>query len=434
MVAATFGGSEVRPTLAEKNSKHRVVIVGGGAGGITVAAQLARKLGRGADIAIVEPSEWHYYQPWWTMTGGGLTPVEGSRRPMAKVMPSNVKWIQAAASGFDPAHNKVLLADGSTVGYDYLVVSTGLQIYWNDIKGLPESIGHDGVSTIYDYRYAARVFEDIKQVKAKGGGNVLFTQPKTGVKCGGAPQKIMWLADDWWREQGVRDSVNVVFCTGTPRIFAVPKYAKALEEMQKERNVTTALQYDLVAVDGNKKLATFELPDGTRVTKPYDMLHVTPRMGSPVFLKESPLAHKPSGFVDVDKYTLQHVHFPNVFAIGDCANLPTSKTAAAITTQAPVVVHNIQSVMQGKSLAAKYDGYTSCPIITRKGGLILAEFKYGGELKETFPSFLLDQGKEQMILYYLKKVIFPWAYWNLMLIGRWYGPRTVFEPAFPYGD
>eukprot|EP00303_Exanthemachrysis_gayraliae_P003559 CAMPEP_0206012320 /NCGR_PEP_ID=MMETSP1464-20131121/14644_1 /ASSEMBLY_ACC=CAM_ASM_001124 /TAXON_ID=119497 /ORGANISM="Exanthemachrysis gayraliae, Strain RCC1523" /LENGTH=417 /DNA_ID=CAMNT_0053386001 /DNA_START=31 /DNA_END=1285 /DNA_ORIENTATION=+ len=366
------------------------------------------------------------------MTGGGLKPVEGSRRAMALVMPKHVTWIRDACAAFEPEKNRIVLKGGGSVKYDQLVVAAGLEIDWGAIKGLPEAIGHDCVSSIYDYRYAPLVFQDIQKIKSMGGGDVLFTQPKTGVKCGGAPQKIMWLADDWWRSEKMREKVRIEFCTGTPKLFAVDRYRATLEAMAKERNVHTAVEHNLVEVDGARKVATFELPGGKRVKKHYDMLHVTPVMDAPGFIKKSPLADA-TGYIEVDKGTLRHVRYGNVWAIGDSSNLPTSKTAAAVCAQAPVLAHNLTAVVSGKQPTAQYDGYTSCPIITRNGGLILAEFKYGGVPCETFPPFLVDQAREQPLFFYLKKVVFPWAYWNLMLVAAGTGPALCSSPASRLG-
>eukprot|EP00873_Tetraselmis_striata_P025710 jgi/Tetstr1/445974/TSEL_003531.t1 len=409
--------------------RHRVVVVGGGAAGLTVAAQFTRKLGQAADVAVVEPSGFHYYQPWWTMAGGGLVSVEDSRREMGAVMPAGVRWIKERAASFRPDANAVLMEGGKKLEYEYLVVATGIKVDLNSIKGLADTVGKNGVSTIYSYDYAGRVWELIRELKQ---GKAIFTMPNTPVKCGGAPQKIMWLAEDFWRSQGpeVRDNIEVNYMTGIGAMFPVKKYGDTLQQMTADRGVVPFYQHDLVEVDGPKQVATFQTPDGKTIKKDFDLLHVVPRMGPHDFVRKSPIADPTTGYVTVDKGTLQHTKYPNIFALGDCSNLPTSKTAAAVSAQAPVLVHNLTRAMVGKAPNAAYDGYTSCPILTKRGGLVLAEFMYGGEPKETFGG-LLDQGAERLPFYYLKKYVFPWAYWNAMLQGRWYGPRTFFAPTFP---
>jgi len=440
-----------------ETARHKVVVIGGGPAGLSVAAQVMRKIGASeADVAIIEPSEFHYYRPGWTLAAGGITPVEKSRRTMGSVIPRGAKWIQAGAGSFDPDKRVVELDGGGRVQYDILVVATGMHLDLKPIKGLREALDDpkSGVVTIWSFDQARKVWDAVHDLRS---GVAIFTQPRESRGCGGAPQKIMWLAEDWWRTKSlVRSQVEVEFVTGRDKLFPIQKYADALADIGAERGVQMTYNTELVEVDSKQRMATFLLPSGTRVRRHYDLLHVTPHMGPPPAVRDSKLAHPENGFVDVDQYTLEHVRYPCVFALGDCANLPTSKTAAAITAQAPVVVHNILCAMgkrgfaeegidknsfaqfepgrRGKALGyAQYDGYSSSPILTKRGGLILAEFKYGGSTKETFP-FWFDQAKEVSVFYQLQTGFFPWAYWNLMLTGRWYGPRGVFEPRLKFID
>jgi sulfide:quinone oxidoreductase len=204
-------------------------------------------------------------------------------------------------------------------------------------------------------------------------------------------------------------------------MFGVPKYNTALTAMQQERGVNGLFQHDLVSIDGDK--ATFALPEGKSATKQFDLLHVVPKMGAPAFVKNSALANE-AGFVDVDDGTTQHKKFANVWSAGDASSLPTSKTAAAVTAQAPVVVRNLLQAMEGKKPDAVYDGYTSCPLLTEYGKVLLAEFKYGGVPKETFGNwFGVDQATPRRSFYYLKKDFFPWVYYNSMVKGEWAGPK-----------
>jgi sulfide:quinone oxidoreductase len=246
------------------------------------------------------------------------------------------------------------------------------------------------------------------------GGTALFTMPNTAVKCGGAPQKIMYLADDHFRKSGVRDKSNVIFASGQGSLFAVEKYRKTLEKVAARKSIDIRIKHNLVEIKPEQKEAIFELLDTKeRVTIPFDMIHVTPPMSAPDLIKSSILANA-TGWVDVDKYTLQHPKFLNVFPIGDCSGLPTSKTGAAIRKQAPVLVKNLISAIQGEPLEAKYDGYTSCPLVTGYGKLVLAEFDYEGKPAETFP---FDQSKERLSMYLLKAYALPRLYWHGMLRG-----------------
>lgn len=391
--------------------RHQVVIVGGGTAGITVAARLLRT-SKNLDVAIIEPSAKHYYQPLWTLVGGGVCPKEITERDEASVIPKGATWIQDAVTEFAPEHNAVFTRDGKKVSYDYLVVAPGIQIDWDKVKGLRAAIGKDGVCSNYAYAYVDKTWEFIRHFK---GGAALFTMPNTAVKCGGAPQKIMYLADDYFRRSGVRDRARVLFASAQSCIFAVKKYADALDTVIARKSIDTLYQHNLIEVRPQRKEAVFQHLDTNReVVLSYDLLHVTPPMSAPDFIKHSPLATA-VGWVEIDKYTLQHPRYPNVFSLGDASSLPTSKTGAAIRKQAPVVVTNLLATMQGKPLPARYDGYTSCPLVTGYGRLILAEFDYDLQPKETFP---FDQSKERYSMYLLKKYGLPALYWHGMLKGR----------------
>jgi len=388
-----------------------IVIVGGGTAGITVAARLRKAL-PAAHLTLVEPSSKHYYQPLWTLVGAGEFPREVTEREEASVMPRGVDWRRDAAATFEPEQNTVVTRAGERITYDYLVVAAGIQLNWGDVKGLKESIGHNGVCSNYAYEYVNSTWETLRNFK---GGNALFTAPNTPVKCGGAPQKIMYMAEDYMRRHGMRDKANVMFTAAGTTIFAIAKYRETLERIVRERHIELRLHHNLIEIRGDRKEAVFERLDTHEfVTIPYEMIHVTPPMGAPDFIKQSPLADK-AGWVDVNKDTMQHVRYPNVFALGDASNLPTSRTGAAIRKQAPVLVRNLIALINGRPLTGVYNGYTSCPIVTRHGRMMLAEFDYNNEPHETFP---FDQSKERWSMWLLKKYGLPLIYWHGMLKGR----------------
>jgi sulfide:quinone oxidoreductase len=387
-----------------------VVIVGGGAGGISVAARLANS-GESLKIQIVEPSDKHYYQPLWTLVGAGVFPREESERNEADFIPPGVEWIKEFVDSFQPEQNRVTLRDGRHLEYDYLVVSPGLQINWQKVKGLKEAVGKDGVCSNYDYNTVDSTWAAIRSLKS---GNAVFTQPSGVIKCGGAPQKICYLAEDYFRQHGVREQVNVIFASAAGMIFPVDRYRPSLERVIERKGIQTLYEHDLCEVRPNTKEAVFRRPDGSEHAVRYDMLHATPPMGPPDFISRSPLADA-GGWVEVNKHTLQHLRFSNVFGLGDASSLPTSKTGAAIRKQAPVLVENLLAQRAGQPLLGSYDGYTSCPLVTGYSGMILAEFDYDKQPAESFP---FDQSQERYSMYLLKKHALPNLYWHGMLRGR----------------
>jgi sulfide:quinone oxidoreductase len=392
----------------------KIVIVGGGTGGLTVAARLCRALAR-PNVTIIEPSDRHYYQPLWTLVGGGAATKESTVRAEADLIPRGAAWVRDRVREFLPEQDAVVTAEGRAIDYDYLVVAPGIQLDWDRIAGLPDALGKDGVCSNYSYETVDSTWRFVQGLRS---GRAIFTMPGTPVKCGGAPQKIMWLAEHHFRRTGVRGAIEVVFASAGGRIFGVQKYAAALERLVQEREVVTRFHHDLVAVRPRAREAVFvrrapgDAPEEVVMT--YDLLHVTPPMSAPEFVRRSPLADA-AGWLDVDKQTLQHRRHANVFALGDASSLPTSKTGAAIRKQAPVLVANLLALMHGRPLAAAYDGYTSCPLVTGYGRLILAEFDYEGKPRETFP---FDQSKERRSMYLLKKYALPQLYWHGMLRGR----------------
>jgi len=390
---------------------HKVVIVGAGTAGVAVAAHL-KKMDESLDVAIIEPRDVHYYQPGWTLVGGGEMKPKATWRPMDKIIPPGVSWIHDGAADFDPENNRLTTTSGQQVSYEYLVVAAGIEIAWDAVPGLTEALQKNiGVVSIYDYDLAPQVWEAIKGFS---GGTAIFTQPKPPFKCPGAAQKITYLADDAWRKRNVRGQTKLRFFSAAPGIFPVKRYATTLNEVLKRKAIETHFQHHLVAVDSEKKEATIEhVGTGDRQTHAFDFLHVTPPMRAPTFLKQSPLADE-AGWMDVDKYTLRHVKYKNVYGLGDCTNSPNSKTAAAARSQTYVVVSNLLTDLGGGEGIAAYDGYASCPLITGYGKLVLAEFDYNLQPKETFP---IDQSKERRSMYWFKKYFLPWYYWNVLLKG-----------------
>ncbi|MDH3680127.1 MAG: NAD(P)/FAD-dependent oxidoreductase [Acidimicrobiia bacterium] len=392
---------------------HEVVIVGGGTAGISVAARLRRRVD---DVAVIEPSDRHYYQPLWTLVGGGCAKAATTERSEASVMPRGVTWLRDAADGFDPDNNVVHTAAGQTIGYDALVVCPGIQLDWDRIPGVADTLGERGVSSNYTYELAPKTWDFIRTTRS---GTAVFTMPSGPIKCGGAPQKIAYLACDYWRSEGVLDDIDVHLVVPTPRIFGVPVFADALDEVVADYGLTLHTGAELTSLDPDGRKATFSsvADDGDSFSLPYDVLHVVPHQSAPDWVKQSPLSTgDATGYVEVDKHTHQHVRYPNVFALGDAGSTPNSKTGAAVRKQAPVVTANVLSQLEGRELTASYNGYGSCPLVTSRSHMLLAEFDYSLEPTPSIP--FIDTTKPRRDMWYLKKYGLPFLYWNLMLKGR----------------
>jgi sulfide:quinone oxidoreductase len=395
---------------------HDVIIIGGGAAGISTAASILKRRG-GVKIAIVEPRTEHYYQPGWTLVGGGVFKREQTERQMAGLMPKGVEWIRAACAAFDPKSNQVILEDGARVGYKILVVAPGLKLNWDGIEGLKDTLGKNGVTSNYLFDMAPYTWELVQSLK---GGRALFTQPPMPIKCAGAPQKAMYLACDAWKRSGALADIDVNFHNAGGVIFGVKEYVPVLMKYVDQYGINLNFGETLVAVDGPAKKAWFDVKDAdgavTREERTFDMMHVCPPQCSLDFIANSPLANE-AGWVDVDSETLQHTQYGNIFGLGDAGSTPNAKTAAAVRKQAPVAAHNVLCALDGKAPNAVYNGYGSCPLTVERGKVVLAEFCYGGKLDPSVPNWILDGTKPTRAAWFLKEKMLPQIYFDMMLKG-----------------
>lgn len=397
-------------------TQHEVLIVGGGSAGITVAARL-RRAGV-SDVGLLDPATTHYYQPLWTLVGGGRAKLSTSARPQEKQIPAGVTWHRKAATAVDPEARTVTLADGERIGYRYLVMCPGIQLDWEKIPGLSDTLGENGVSSNYLADTAPTTWEFIQGLRS---GTAVFGMPAGPIKCAGAPQKIAYLAADYWRQQGVLDDIRVVLVLPTPGMFGVPVFAKELERVAKGYGIEVRFNSEVTEVDASARTAlVVNRTEDTKEALGYDVMHLVPPQSAPDWVKASPLADpaNPAGYVAVDKNTMQHTSYPDVFALGDAGSTPNSKTGAAIRKQAPVVVQNLVDVKAGRAPSASYGGYASCPLTTARNKMLLAEFDYAMQPTPSFPPRLVDATKERRDMWYLKKYGLPAMYWNLMLKGR----------------
>ena len=404
----------MHPNPAAEVRHHRVLVLGGGSAGITVAARV-RRADPSLDVGLVEPSETHYYQPLWTLVGRGVVKPETTARPNAGLIPKGVTWYRDRVARIDPDANQVELESGVALTYDTLVVALGIRLAWERVDGLEEALGTPQVGSVYSLDGALKTWD---AMRAFQGGSAIFTNPLGQVKCGGAPQKIMYLAEAYWRERALSERTQLIGAFAGTVMLGVPEINATLEKIVQQRGIDMRFRHDLRAVDGVARRATFRRVDsGEDVSLDYDFLHVSPPQCGPTPVVASPLAVAEgphAGFADVDHETLQHLRYPNVFALGDAAALPTAKTGAAIRKQAPVLVANLRAHLAGTPLERSYDGYSSCPLLTDVGKLVLAEFTYGNVYKPTFP---LNQTKERYDMYLLKRHVLPQMYWHGMLRG-----------------
>lgn len=345
------------------------------------------------------------------------------------------------------------------------------------IPGLREALAipHGNVTSIYSPKYVNRHLQALEQFEK---GNVVFTFPASPVKCPGAPQKICYITEHYLRRVNKRQNAKIIYNTALPVLFAVKRYADALWIVVKERDIQVNLKTNLVEVQPEKNIAIFASVDAPNerhsvevscwvftvyvaiktfihflnLRLQYAILHATPPQSAVSALLKAKDLVNDAGFVNVDQFTMQHVKYPNVFALGDCTSTPNSKTMAAIgewnqfnfvhswiklvfcfffrlfriyravsAGQVGVLETNMKSFLNGKPLAAKYNGYASCPLVTGYDSCILAEFDYNLEPLETFP---FRQNAERYSMFVLKRDVMPMLYWKFMLKGRWNGPNT----------
>lgn len=418
--------------LSESKGRGKIVIIGGGAAGITMAARLTDLL-RDPDITIIEPNEIHHYQPGYTMVAAGVFDAKDIVEPNAKLIPNGVKWIKDSVAELDPDNNRVMTRESGVVSYDFLVVVPGGKMNFDLIEGVSkETLGEGNAHCIYDYQGSRRCREALVKMAGAREGRMVFTNTYSKVKCGGAPKKICMIAEDFLRGKGVRKGMDFQFYSNSTNLMKPPVFGDRLAAIYKERDISTHFKHRLVSVDTAAKNAVFEkipeptlapTPEGAgyeRVGVDYDFLHFVPPMSTPDFIRDSPLPItegklRHGGWVDVDKETMIHKRYANIISLGDAAGLPTSKTGAAIRMQAPIAAANLVALMEGKDPEGKYNGYTACPIVTGYGKVLMCEFGYDKELMPTIP--WIDPGVDRGMWWVLKKYGLKPMYYQGMLNG-----------------
>jgi sulfide:quinone oxidoreductase len=416
-IAAQASGVDKVVEHRKETYTYDVVIVGGGSAGIATAASLLKRRPR-LDIVVIEPRYKHFYQPGFTMVGGGIFNPTQPQTFTENVMPAGVRWIKTAAAAFEPEHNQIILEDGSHLGYRQLVVASGLKLDWDGVEGLRDSLGKNGVTSNYRFDYAPYTWELVQNLRS---GRAIFTQPQMPIKCPGAPQKAMYLSCDHWLRNACLGDIEVKFCNAGGALYEIEHYVPPLMEYVKKYNAGLDFFYNLSAIDGEAGRAWFDVCEPNKEPRreelEFDMIHVCPPQTAPDFVRSSPLANK-AGWVDVAQDTLQHARYENIFSLGDVCSAPNAKTLAAARIQAPVVAENLLAVLDGKAPVVEYTGYGACPLTVERGKIVLAEYGYGGKLLPTFPAWLIKSDEASKAAWFLKEKMLPTVYYQLMLKGR----------------
>ncbi|MCG3186553.1 MAG: hypothetical protein IOMNBAOH_01110 [Rhodocyclaceae bacterium] len=370
----------------------RIVIAGAGAAGLAAASRLSEALD-GAKITLIDARKEHFYQPGFTLVGSGIKPADYVISSTAEYVPAGVELVQERVAEFDPEGKKVVTESGKTHAYDLLIVATGMKLEYGLIEGMDEGlIGKNGIGSIYHSPAKAEATWQAMSAFADKGGRGVFLRPNTEMKCAGAPLKYTFITDDYLSRRGQRSKAEVVYNSNNKVLFSVPIVSEKVRMLFHERGIQVNYERVLKAIDPVKRIATFSTPTGTE-EQGYDFIHVIPPMRAPEPIRNSPLPWQngpwaAEGWVEVDKGTLRHVRYPNVFGVGDIAGVPKGKTAASVKWQVPVAVDHVVAEIAGKTSKALYTGYTSCPLITRLGRAMLVEFDYQNNLVPSFPGVI----------------------------------------------
>ncbi len=405
---------------ARVKTSAKILILGAGAAGTALANRLMTRL-EGAEITLLDGRAKHWYQPGFTLIAAGLKPATYSVSENTDWLPRDVKLVEAFAAEIDPEAKSVTTSTGEKLSYDYLVVATGLKLDWEAIEGFStDLIGKNGIGAVYaGPQEAAATWAEMDRFTSEGGKAVFF-RPATEMKCAGAPLKYTFLTEDYATKKGNRGKIAIEYWNNSKALFGVPIVAEKVRMLFEERGIVTEMERSLSAIDPAKKILTFTDQDGITHETDYDFTNIIPPQRAPDVIRNSPLpwADKwvDQGWVEVDPRTLRHNRFPEVFALGDVAGVPKGKTAASVKWQVPVVEDYLVSDIEGKEGSAAYNGYTSCPLITRVGRAMLIEFDYKNNLTPSFPGIIAPL--EELWISWLMKEVALKATYNAMLRGK----------------
>ncbi len=404
-LAAVGTSASSVPAASVSGDKVKVLIAGAGAAGLTIASQVRRRLPN-ASITIFDARKQHYFQPGYTLVGAGWWDPSQVIDTTREYIPRDVNWVEQNIAEFDPDAKMVVTSTGVKHAYDWLFVTTGLSLDYTAIEGMhPSLIGQQGIASIYAGPEAAAVSARAIDRFIESGGVGLFGRPATEMKCAGAPLKMTFITDDKARRAGRRSSIKLHYMAHNQALFAINPVNDKVKQLFEQRDITPFYGHVLTAIDPGSRRATFRTPSGM-VTRDYDLIHVIPPMRAPLAVRNSPLAWRQGpmaadGWIEVDPATMRSKRYPNVFAVGDVAGVPRGKTAASVKWQAPVAVDHMVAAVQGKTSPRIYNGYTSCPMVTKLGAAMLIEFDYEGKLVQSFP--FIDPLKELWVSWMIEE-------------------------------
>ena len=384
LLAATgliAGANTGKANAFSSSAKGKIVIIGGGAAGISMAARLKHWLDE-PDITLIDPSDRQFYQPGFTLIASGVYQPEDVWKKQEDCMPSGIKWIKDSVAAVDPVWNQVTTKSNGKIPYDFLVLTPGLQCNWEKVEGIThDTLGQGNANSIYDFEGAQKTWKALQEF-AKKGGKGIYTDTYTKHKCGGAPKKICLLSEHYARKQGTRDKLQLNYFTASKELYDIPYFTPRLLEIYNERNIPINLNVRVKGVDTSAKQVHFEKIETkgeekivTPFVEDYDFLHFTPPMSAPDFVRD------------------------------------------AIRKQVPIAAKNLIALMEGKEPTEKYNGYAACPIVTDYGHVLLCEFDYEKKPDVSFPFSMIDTSKEQWLAWILKVYILKPMYFNGMLNG-----------------
>lgn len=393
---------------------HRVIIIGGGNAGLSVAGRLRRN--RVDDVVVIEPRSLHYYKPLFSHVAGGTAPASMTVREQGSVTPRGVQWIQDAVTTVTPESNRLTLASGEELTYEQLVVCPGITNDWDAVPGLADAMRTPFGASNYEFELAAKASTLLRDTRR---GTVVFSQPPGPASCAAAAQKPMYLACDYWRSTGVLSDIRVVMIVPDESIFGMPMIDAELNRKIAEYGIELRTSAEIVEVDAaQRQVHIATRGGGSRATLAYDVLHVEPPQTAPSWLQGTGLSDPADagGFVEVDPVSLQHRRFANVWSLGDAAATTNSKSGGALRPQAKALVKNVVAAMKGKAPTAKYNGYSVSPFTVSRHTVVFAEFDDKYVPKPTVP-FWKGLARERRLTWVLDRYVLPRVYWYLILKG-----------------